>query len=81
MAEPQVPFSLQPTEASLETDNLTRDAYDYCVFPDTSKEQLDQEGLRIYAHGSGVELTDINGKTYLDMIFGPHTGQFAGLWK
>ena len=68
MAEPQVPFSLEPSEVSLETDNLTRDAHDHCVFPDTSKEQIDQEGLRIYTRGDGVEITDINGKTYLDMI-------------
>ena len=61
MAEPQVPFSLQPTEASPVIESLTRDAYDYCVFPDTSKEQLGQEGLRIYTHGSGIEITDING--------------------
>ena len=69
MAEPQVPFSPQPTESSPPaTDALTRDAHDYCVIPHTSKQQLEQEGLRIYTQGSGVELTDINGKTYLDMM-------------
>ena len=48
MAEPQVPLLTETDSAA--TDNLTRDAHEHCLFPMTSKEQLDQEGLRIYTH-------------------------------
>ena len=68
MAEPQVPLITETNQTAGDTDSLTRDAHEHCLFPMTSKEQLEQEGLRIYTHGAGVELTDINGKTYLDMI-------------
>jgi adenosylmethionine-8-amino-7-oxononanoate aminotransferase len=49
-------------------DSLTQDALDYCLFPMTSKQELAEDGLRIYVSGDGVELTDVHGRTYLDMM-------------
>jgi len=49
-------------------EELTRDALAHCLFPITSRAQLAREGLNIYTRGEGVELTDIRGNTYLDMI-------------
>ena len=43
MAEPQVPLITETNQTAEETDNLTRDAHEHCLFPMTSKEQLDQE--------------------------------------
>ena len=49
-------------------EDLARDALDHCIFPLTPRHVLDQDGVNIYTHGQGVELFDIHGKTYLDMI-------------
>ncbi|MCP5120446.1 MAG: hypothetical protein GY953_57365, partial [bacterium] len=45
---------------------LVQNALEYCLFPMTTRESLDQDGLNIYTHGRGVKLTDIHGNTYLD---------------
>lgn len=57
-----------PAQALPIADSLTQDALDYCLFPMTSKQELAEDGLRIYTSGDGVELTDIHRKTYLDMM-------------
>jgi putrescine---pyruvate transaminase len=49
-------------------DELTRAAYEYSLIPVTHRDQLERDGLNIYTHGKGAELTDIHGRTYLDMI-------------
>ncbi len=60
---------IQPkTSLRMDAAELLRIARDHCIFPMTSQESLERDGPNIYSHGSGVELTDIHGKTYLDMI-------------
>jgi adenosylmethionine-8-amino-7-oxononanoate aminotransferase len=48
--------------------DLAQDALKHCLFALTPRAAQTAENLNIYTHGSGVELHDINGRTYLDMI-------------
>ena len=54
--------------SKIDTEQLTKDAFKHCLFPLTEMEKVRKEGLNIYARGEGVELTDIYGKTYIDMM-------------
>ncbi|MEX2302764.1 MAG: aminotransferase class III-fold pyridoxal phosphate-dependent enzyme [Bryobacterales bacterium] len=60
MADPQT----IPTE----TRDLARDALEYCLLPMTPARGLNEDSLQVYTHGSGIELFDSKGKTYVDMI-------------
>jgi adenosylmethionine-8-amino-7-oxononanoate aminotransferase len=51
-----------------ETKDLAQDALQYCLFPMTPSQGLTEDSLQVYTHGDGVELYDIKGKTYLDMM-------------
>lgn len=56
-------------ELSVEGANsLTKNALDHCIFPITHRDDVQQYGPMIMASGSGVNVTDIHGKTYLDMM-------------
>ncbi len=50
------------------TDELARIAFDHCILPMVPSSEVQQEGPTIIAEGSGVHVTDIRGRTYLDMM-------------
>ena len=54
-----------PTEGA---NSLTKNALDHCIFPITSRDDIEKYGPMIMASGSGVNVVDIHGKTYLDMM-------------
>ena len=58
----------EPQRLPAEADELARDALEYCLFPMTASQGLTADNLQVYTHGEGVELYDVHGKTYLDMI-------------
>lgn len=49
-------------------DELSRLAFDHCIFPLADREEVKRNGPNIYLKGEGVRLTDQRGKTYLDMM-------------
>lgn len=49
-------------------DELTREALDYYFFPLVEKMDLKAEGPAVMARGKGLELTDVQGRTFLDMM-------------
>ncbi len=53
-------------------DELTKLAFDHCLFPVVDQETVRREGPRIYVKGEGIELTDLAGNKLLDMM-GSHT--------
>ena len=48
--------------------SLTKNALDHCIFPITHRDDVQKYGPMIMASGSGVNVVDIHGKTYLDMM-------------
>ena len=48
--------------------SLTKNALDHCIFPITTRDDIQKYGPMIMASGSGVNVVDIHGKTYLDMM-------------
>ena len=49
---------------------LTALAYEHCIFPMVEVGDLRQGDLQIAVEGRGVEITDIEGRTFLDMVSG-----------
>ncbi|MGE3832408.1 MAG: aspartate aminotransferase family protein [Parvibaculaceae bacterium] len=49
-------------------DELSRLAFQHCIFPLADMEEVRQHGPNIYVKGEGVELIDHNGRAYLDMM-------------
>jgi len=49
-------------------DALTKDAFEHYLFPLATKEDLHTHGPMIFESAKGLELTDVAGKTYLDMM-------------
>jgi len=47
---------------------LTADAFDHLIFPLIATADVKETGPRVYVEGEGLRLTDINGKTYVDMM-------------
>ena len=47
---------------------LTADAFDHLIFPLIESAEVRESGPRVYVEGEGLRLTDISGKTYLDMM-------------
>jgi adenosylmethionine-8-amino-7-oxononanoate aminotransferase len=47
-------------------------AFQHCIFPLADMDEVRRNGPKIYVKGDGVELTDHNGRVYLDMM-GSHT--------
>jgi putrescine---pyruvate transaminase len=58
----------EPQRLPSETEDLAQDALEYCLLPMVPSQGLTADNLQVYTHGDGVELYDIQGKTYLDMI-------------
>lgn len=58
----------EPQRLPAETDKLAQEALEYCLLPMTPAQGLTADSVQIYTHGDGVELYDIKGRTYLDMI-------------
>ncbi len=53
---------------STEIKDLSHDALENCLLPMTHTQGLNEDSLQIYTHGSGVELFDVKGNVYLDMM-------------
>ncbi len=56
------------TAVAANVDELTQAAFDHCIFPLIETREVREDGPYIYAKGEGIELTDIHGKTYLDLM-------------
>lgn len=54
------------------SNDLSRLAFEHCIFPVADQRVVREDGPRIYTRGEGIELTDIHGVTRLDMM-GSHT--------
>jgi adenosylmethionine-8-amino-7-oxononanoate aminotransferase len=54
--------------ATSNIDELSRQAFDHCIFPLAPMKDVRTDGPNIYRSGKGVELTDVGGRTYLDMM-------------
>ena len=61
--------------------SLTKNALDHCIFPITHRDDVEKYGPMIMASGSGVNVVDIHGKTYLDMMSSIIAGELAWLWQ
>lgn len=55
-----------------EASDLIRLAHEHCIFPLIHQADIRDFGPSVYVKGEGIRLTDVNGKTYLDMM-GSHT--------
>ncbi len=53
---------------STKKEKLIRDALEHCLFSLVPMEEIHREGPNIYVQGHGVELIDLNGTTYIDMV-------------
>ena len=51
-----------------DADRVIRDAHDHCIFPLIHQADVRDFGPRVYVKGEGITLTDIDGKTYTDMM-------------
>ncbi len=56
------------TREQINVEQLTSDAFAHLVFGNIHQADLRDRGPNIYVKGERVTLTDINGKTYLDMM-------------
>jgi adenosylmethionine-8-amino-7-oxononanoate aminotransferase len=56
-----------PAEAHT-ADQLIEDAWDHCIVPLVAVEEVREHGLAVYTRGEGATLTDVHGRTYLDMM-------------
>ncbi|MFN0193137.1 MAG: aspartate aminotransferase family protein [Aestuariivirga sp.] len=56
------------TGAAPNLDELSRLAFQHCIFPLADMDEVRQNGPNIYVKGEGVNLTDHNGRVYLDMM-------------
>jgi adenosylmethionine-8-amino-7-oxononanoate aminotransferase len=57
-----------PAERLVEADRLIEDAWTHCIVPLVPVEEVRRQGLAVYARGEGATLTDVQGRTYLDMM-------------
>lgn len=58
----------QSKPQSSENARLTAEAFDHLIFPLVAASDVKEAGPRIYAEGEGLRLTDLNGKTFIDMM-------------
>jgi putrescine---pyruvate transaminase len=56
------------TATGTNLDELSRLAFQHCIFPLADMEEVRQYGPNIYVKGEGIELTDQNGRVFLDMM-------------
>jgi adenosylmethionine-8-amino-7-oxononanoate aminotransferase len=54
--------------STITPEQLKAQADAHYLVPLASKEDVARDGLRIYVEGEGTRLTDVNGKSYLDMM-------------
>ena len=47
---------------------LDRAAFEHCIFPLANMEDVRRDGPNIYVKGEGVELIDLSGRHYIDMM-------------
>jgi len=52
----------------IDSAQLTADAFDHLIFPLIETASVKESGPRVYVEGEGLRLTDLNGKTYVDMM-------------
>ena len=60
------------TTAAGEAEQLLRDADAHCLLPMAARDDAEAEPTTVYVRGQGLELTDVHGRVYLDMM-GSHT--------
>lgn len=53
---------------ALDIKALVDSAMEHCVFPLAPVEDVEKEGIRVYTHGKGVRVTDVQGREYIDMM-------------
>ena len=58
--------------AAVEAEHLLHDADAHCLLPMAARDEPDAEPTTVYVRGQGLELTDVHGRVYLDMM-GSHT--------
>ena len=58
----------QPSYQPLDGAQLIADAFDHLIFPLIETAEVKESGPRVYVEGEGLRLTDLDGKTYLDMM-------------
>jgi putrescine aminotransferase len=58
------PTSFPPADGA----QLTAEAFDHLIFPLIPVADVKESGPRVFVEGEGVRLTDVNGKSYLDMM-------------
>ena len=56
------------TTAAGEAEHLLRDADAHCLLPMAARDDAEAEPTTVYVRGEGLELTDIHGRDYLDMM-------------
>jgi putrescine aminotransferase len=56
------------TNGRANLDELSRLAFQHCIFPLTEMNEARQNGPNIYVKGDGIELTDHTGRVILDMM-------------
>jgi len=49
-------------------DDLRRTALDHCIVPLATMHEVYEGNLHIYAKGDGITLTDVDGRSYLDLM-------------
>ena len=60
------------TTSAGEAEHLLRDADAHCLLPMAARDDAEAEPTTVYVRGQGLELTDVHGRVYLDMM-GSHT--------
>ncbi|MBV8568763.1 MAG: aspartate aminotransferase family protein, partial [Methylobacteriaceae bacterium] len=61
-------MNIAESAASANADELARLAFEHCIFPLVPAREIHQDGPIIFAEGSGVQLRDVRGQVYLDMM-------------
>jgi adenosylmethionine-8-amino-7-oxononanoate aminotransferase len=51
-----------------DADRVIQDAHDHCIFPLIHQADVRDFGPNVYVKGEGVTLTDVQGRTYTDMM-------------
>lgn len=58
--------------------SMTRSALDHMIFPIVSRQEIADEGPRIFAHGEGCRLWTEDGREFLDMLGSPTRANSLG---
>jgi putrescine---pyruvate transaminase len=68
MSELESNMTVTVETAGANLDELSRLAFQHCIFPLANMEEVRANGPNIYVKGEGVTLTDQHGLSYLDMM-------------